>query len=141
MPACSFLHRVAFFLLGVSDEKKKEIITALRHHINNENAEEIILSILNGEKYVRDDIHEYFCNYWSAREKFFQIYKCTEHEIELGKILVLAKQGLPQKKIASELGLTATQVHTRCKRYGIATIGIINKRLAEMRRQHAEHTS
>lgn len=103
----TFRQKLAFSLLGL-DENQKEIIAA----------------ICNGQTYVPDSLHEHFSKYYEARRKFFESNTCTEREIEIGKICVLAEKGFSQKKIAAELGLTPTQVNTRCKKYGIVTIGM-----------------
>lgn len=102
------LQAFAFWLLGVKNQEQREIIE----------------DILEGKKYVYDKIHDYFCIYYEKRKKFFEITRCTEREIEVGKICVLAEKGFSQKKIADATGLTTTQVHTRCKKYGIHTIGM-----------------
>lgn len=100
--------KIAFSLLGVENEGQKDTI----------------MLILSGEKYVKDDIDSYWHDYLEKKEKFFSSGKYTEREIEVGKILVLAEEGFSQKKIAEELGLSTTQVNTRCKKYGIITCGM-----------------
>lgn len=100
--------KLAFSLLGVKDEEQKNSIRL----------------VLSGEKYVRDDIDAYWKKYLHTKREFFEKYNCTVREIEVGKISVLAQKGFSQKKIAEILGLSKTQVNSRCKKYGIVTLGM-----------------
>ncbi|WP_165071868.1 helix-turn-helix domain-containing protein [Desulfovibrio sp. ZJ200] len=73
-------------------------------------------------------------------------YKNSEYDLKhieklkfaasAGNVAILAAQGMTQAQIASLLGLSHTQVHTRCKKFRIKTCGILKR---EQRKNAAEN--
>lgn len=82
-----------------------------------------------------DELLEYKIKYQDAKRNLEYIEK-IKFAASVGNVAILAAKGMTQAKIASSLGLSLTQVHTRCKKFRIKTCGILKR---EERKNAAEN--
>ena len=101
---------VAFKLLDVFSDPKKEVILAVVKHLEDNHTKETILNLLKGIEYVPADAS-------MPQQDCLYLPKNKEER----KLLLLASAGLSLQAMADALHMTVTGVRSRCIQYGIRT--------------------
>ena len=101
---------VAFRLLDVFSEPKKQVILTVAKKLEDNHTKEIILNLLEGIKYVPADTSV-------PQEDCLYLPKNKEER----KLLLLASAGLSIQAMADALHIPGTGVRARCIQYGIRT--------------------
>ena len=131
---------LSFF--ATQSDKWKKMYTELQFSISDEimnmnkvNARQVAeLRYLHKEN---AELLEYKIKYKNAEYDLKHIEK-LKFAASVGNVAILAAQGMTQAQIASLLGLSHTQVHTRCKKFRIKTCGILKR---EQRKNAAKNES